>query len=392
MKKTITAGVALVGVVAALTACSPQSSGDPDEVRILFSAPLSGDSAESGQALLNGAELAAEIINEAGGADGRTVVIEAADDEMTTQAANSIASKFAADPKYFALAGFLDTGLAQAASVVANRSELSLVSAFGCGDSLVTDADNVFVMCAAPDANGRVAASFIADQVPGATFASISIDVPQLDFYFNGLQAVTDERHLTWASREVYPPSATDYATVVTNALASSPDAIVSGSLQASAAQVLSQIRRTNPDVLYVDMLGEGWGSTFLDTAGDAAIGAFTQDLGLGFGGDDADRNAILDRYQDEYGALMPAAAQHGYDSIIAIAAAAEAGATRENLEDKLTAIDVDGLTGPISFANGKRADERVISISEITGTTPEDRTVLAQYTVTSDGTISPFE
>ncbi|MDQ2699497.1 MAG: ABC transporter substrate-binding protein, partial [Actinomycetota bacterium] len=73
MKKTLTAGIALAGVVAALAGCSPQSTADADEVRILFSAPLSGDSAESGQALLNGAELAADIINEAGGAGGRTV-------------------------------------------------------------------------------------------------------------------------------------------------------------------------------------------------------------------------------------------------------------------------------------------------------------------------------
>ena len=138
-----------------MTGCSGDSGAASDELLVLFSAPLSGDSAESGRAMLNGAE--------SGGPDhqrgrgiasgenaGKKIRIEAADDEMTTQAANSIASKFVSDEKYFALAGFLDTGLAQAASVVAARSDLSLISSFGCGDSLVSSAKNVFVMCAAP--------------------------------------------------------------------------------------------------------------------------------------------------------------------------------------------------------------------------------------------------
>lgn len=395
MKKHLLA-FALSGAMLGLVGCAPAAT-DTGELRILFSAPLSGDSAESGQSLLNGAQLAADIINEDGGIsgganDGRSITIEAADDEMSTQGANSIASKFVSDPNYFALAGFFDTGLAQAAAVVAGRAELPVVSAFGCGDSLITDADNVFVLCAAPDANGRVAAAFIADTIPGATFASVSIDVPQLDNYFAGLQAVTDERGLTWASREVYPPTATDYATVVTNALSSSPDAIVSGSLQASAAQVLTQIRRVDDDVLYVDMLGEGWGSTFLDTAGEDAIGAYTQDFGLGVDDVDPDRAAVRERYETEYGVVMNTSAQQGYDAITAIAAAAADGATRTDLQEKLTAVSIDGLTGPISFANGMRADQRVISISEVTGTGLTDREVLARYLVSSDGSVDLLE
>lgn len=378
-----------------LTGCAGESAGNSDELLVLFSAPLSGDSAESGRAMLNGAELAASKINAAGGISsganaGKTIRVEPADDEMTTQAANSIASKFVSDESYFALAGFFDTGLAQAASVVAARSGLSLVSAFGCGDSLVTSADNVFVLCAAPDANGQVAAAFVADQIPGAEVATISIDVPQLDFYFAGVQAVADDRGLNWARREVYPPTATDYATTVTNALSGSPDAIISGSLQASAAQILNQVRRTDSDVLYVDMLGEGWSSTFLDIAGENAVGAFTQDFGLGsdITGEQA---SVLEEYKAKFDVSMNTAAQQGYDSILTIVQAAEAGATRATLKETLAKVSVDGLTGPISFKRGMRADERVITISRVTGIGLVDREVLSRYLVSSDGTIEPY-
>lgn len=389
------AASALALAMMTVAGCSAESGGGSDELLVLFSAPLSGDSAESGRAMLNGAELAARDINDAGGIsggvnDGKMIRIEAADDEMASQAANSIASKYVSEEKYFALAGFLDTGLAQAASVVASRNDLSLVSTFGCGDSLTSSADNVFVMCASPESNGRVAAAFVADEIPGAKIATISIDVPQLDFYFNGLDAVAKDRDLDLVKREIYPPTATDYATTVTNALSGSPDAIISGSLQASAAQILNQVRRTDQDVIYVDMLGEGWSSTFLDIAGENAIGAFTQDLGLGLegAGDQADVSAA---YFTEYDTVMNAAAQHGYDSIMAIAEAAKAGATRATLADTLVEVSFDGVTGPISFADGKRADKRVITISEVTGIGPDDRTVLARYIVGSDGSVDSY-
>src|SRR5690606_27282145 len=94
--------IAAVAAVAALSAtlmsCSSDAERDGEgsaEIRVLFSAPLTGDSAESGRAMLDGAELAAEIINEAGGVTGpdgtaRKIVVEGADDEMTSQGANAI--------------------------------------------------------------------------------------------------------------------------------------------------------------------------------------------------------------------------------------------------------------------------------------------------------------
>lgn len=393
---TLVRAAALGAALITLAGCSAGAPENSDgELLVLFSAPLSGDSAESGRAMLNGAELAARTLNDAGGIStgpnsGKTLRIEAADDEMTTQAANSIASKFTSNENYFALAGFLDTGLAQAASMVAARSDLSVVSSFGCGDSLTTGVSNVFVMCASPNANGRVAAAFVADRIPGATLASISIDLPQLDTYFDGVTAVAGDRGLDWVKREIYPPSATDYATTVTNALSGSPQAVISGSLQASSAQILNQVRRLDADVMYVDMLGEGWNSTFLDIAGENAIGAFGQDLGLGHDvpGDQA---AILTAYETEYKTTMSAAAQHGYDTVLALAAAAENGATRASLGEEMKAVSVDGITGPVSFEKGMRADERVITISEITGTGPTDRTVLQRYAVSSDGSITTY-
>ena len=137
-------------------------------------------------------------------------------------------------------------------------------------------------------------------------------------------------------------------------------------------------------------MLGEGWRSTFLDIAGENAIGAYTQDLGLGHDVE-GDQAGVLKAYEAKYDSVMNAAAQHGYDSVLAIAAAAEKGATRATLAKVLKGIAVDGVTGPISFERGMRADERVITISKVTGVGPDDREVLARYIIGSDGSIDSY-
>ena len=53
---------------------------------------------------------------------------------------------------------------------------------------------------------------FAADQ--GAkTAASISIDLPQLDFYYDGFKTAAAGRGLDWVSKQTYPATATDFST-----------------------------------------------------------------------------------------------------------------------------------------------------------------------------------
>ncbi|NLG65795.1 MAG: ABC transporter substrate-binding protein, partial [Actinobacteria bacterium] len=82
------------------------------EIKILVAAPLSGDYAETGKDMAQGAELAAAYINEQGGIKsgpnkGAKVVIERVDDEMSTSAATTIASRYLDDDSYYAFLGFI---------------------------------------------------------------------------------------------------------------------------------------------------------------------------------------------------------------------------------------------------------------------------------------------
>jgi ABC-type branched-subunit amino acid transport system substrate-binding protein len=128
------------------------SGGDVEDIRILVTVPLTGDSAETGEDMVHGAELAAEYLNEQGGVTsgplkGAQFVIESADDEMSTEASTTLASRYVDDDGIWTMTGFLSSGQAQAAALVANRAGLSVFSSFSCADFLTTEADNIVVVC-----------------------------------------------------------------------------------------------------------------------------------------------------------------------------------------------------------------------------------------------------
>ena len=93
----VVASTVLVGLSAlALVGCSSGGSSDP--IRIGVEAPLSGDQSVTGVGMLNGAQIAADELNAAGGVNGRTITIVPIDD--------------AADP---------DTGVAAATAAIWTR-------------------------------------------------------------------------------------------------------------------------------------------------------------------------------------------------------------------------------------------------------------------------------
>ena len=86
---------------ALLLACGPAAA---ETLKIGISAILTGPAAEGGHHRLNGAKLAADAVNKAGGVLGRTVELVVEDDQGTNPGAILAFSKLATDP---AIVGFV---------------------------------------------------------------------------------------------------------------------------------------------------------------------------------------------------------------------------------------------------------------------------------------------
>ena len=401
-KKRAGISAAVLGVSAALvlSACGGGSGGgsggDVKEIRILVSAPLTGDSAETGKDLVDGAKLAAEYLNEKGGVQsgplkGKKFAIESADDQLETEAATTIAAKFAGDDKLFALTGFLSSGQAQAAGVVLQKYKLPAVVSFASADFLTTDADNLVVVSAAVSNFARVAADFTSTDLGAKSVGSIAGDYSFLDSYYKGLDAALKTNGAKNVSKQTYADGTADFATLLTRINKSNPDAVMSGAFQADAGKIVSQMRRTGMKQPFVDFLGEGWGQTFSDAAGSALSSGdvYQMDPANVF----PEKGSLLDqmdaKFKAKYGKSIPTASMHSFDSVLTIAAAIEAGASsKTDLLEYITKAKGDGLLGPISFTKDLTPLERFGTMSKVTGPDPQDRERAASYTMKSDGTV----
>ena len=76
---------------------------------IAVGAPLTGTSAQDGNAIKDGVTLAADIINKKGGINGRQIEIISADDRSDPKEAASVANKFATDKRVLAVVGHFNS-------------------------------------------------------------------------------------------------------------------------------------------------------------------------------------------------------------------------------------------------------------------------------------------
>jgi branched-chain amino acid transport system substrate-binding protein len=391
---------AVAAVVAAisLSACGgseseSSSAGGSKTIKVLVPAPLTGDYAEEGHDVVNGAKMAAAWLNEQGGVKtgpmkGSKFAITAVDDGLSTEAATTIASRFVEDDSFFALDGFIVSGLTAAAGAVTQRANLPVFAGYTCADFLIEKADNIIVNCASLSSFGHAATNFVAS-LGTKRFGTIAVDQSINESYYKGIKAEAKATGMTWAAKETYSPDTTNFAPLITNLRKAKVDAVMVGALQADAGRILSQMRRQGFDVPFVDFEGVGWGETFLKTAGKAAVGAYAIDTGLVFGAAPTGGfyDEMAERYQKEYGKRMPAGSLHAFDSIVAIGKAIEAGATkREDLAKYVTKISGDGLAGPLGYNEELQPKSRTGVITKLTSATKQEREVEAVYDMSPGG------
>jgi branched-chain amino acid transport system substrate-binding protein len=136
------AGLTVLALIALTGACSRAGTDKPKlrgDLPIGVLAPVSGDDAQRGRDLVNGASLAAAEINEHGGVLGRRVTIVAEDDGCTPDAAKQAATRLIAENVVGGVGGVCDDSTRSATEVLAAAGKPFLVSSAD-SDSLVGSA------------------------------------------------------------------------------------------------------------------------------------------------------------------------------------------------------------------------------------------------------------
>jgi branched-chain amino acid transport system substrate-binding protein len=372
-------------------------SGSGQTVKILFSAPLSGDNASYGNPLVKGAEFAATYINNNGGISGgpmkgAKVVIEPIDDQTSTQVATTIAAKYVSDQSYWALAGFITSGQAQAAGTVAARENGLLVWAAYASADFLTDAPphNIVVVGPRLDNVARAAVDYAVKAYGAKKIGVIGDSYSYMDSYYVGLDDTTKALGVTWTKQVINSGNTVDYSPYISNLQNAGVDLILGGLLEPEAGPFVTQLRRAGSQVPFVDMTGAGWGDTYLKAAGQAAIGTVAYDAAPLNPKAGTFAAGIFDKFKAATGNSMQIPSMYGFDTISLIAADIGAGAkNRGDMKNFLFRIAGEGVLGPLALQTDLRSQEKTVTFSKITGTTLTDRTSAACYTLNENLTVT---
>jgi len=345
-------GLLLAALVAASCADEKGSDARSRGIPIGFYGALTGPQATFAQSGRNGARLAVEEINAAGGVLGVRLDLLVEDDHNEPAEAASAVSKLITRDHVVALIGENASSRSLAAAPIAQSYRVPMVSPSSTNVEVTKKGDYIFRVCFTDTAQGRALAAFARKNLRAST-AALLIDARS--DYSVGL-AEAFRRDFTAAGGRVvaelkYSEGDSDFSAQLTSIAPLGPDLLFIPGYYTDAGLVARQARGLG--VKAVLLGADGWDSPKLtEIGGEAMEGAY---LSNHYSVDDPSPavQQFVQAYQKAYGAVPDSIAALSYDATRLVAdAIRRAGSTEgKRIRDALASTaGFVGVTGTISF------------------------------------------
>lgn len=354
MKKALSFILAAVMAVGSLAGCGGAQSAEADTFRIGGTGPTTGGGAMYGKAVMNGAQIAVDEINAAGGINGYQISYKFEDDQADAEKAVN-AYNALKDWGMQVLMGTTTTGACVAVAEKTAEDGMFQITPSSSSTEVIAN-DNVYQVCFTDPNQGKASAQYIA-QNKLATKVAVIYD--SSDIYSSGIQAAFETEAKAQglevvASEAFTADSKTDFSTQLQKAQSAGAELIFLPIYYTEASIILTQADGMGYDV-------KCFGCDGLD--GLLGVENFNTELAEGvmlltpFAADaeDAATQAFVQKYQEAYKEIPIQFAADAYDAIYAIKAAAEAANVTPDmsiedmgaaLSEAMTSITVEGLTG----------------------------------------------
>ena len=263
---------ALFVLVLALVITGAAAAQDP--IRIGLCAPLSGDAAMVGQSLVDGAMLAIDEFNAAGGIDGHLIEVYKEDDEQTPRVAANAVNKLIFEDNVVGIIGPVSSGCVLTGMEVAADGEVPMITPTGSGAS-ITHLGNPWI--ARTQASDILMAGAITRYAVSDLGAKRVAVIFQSDDYGSGggevvKQILKDEFDMEPVAYEQFEPSALDVSAQVLNIKNADPDAIIMIMMYQQGALVARKVRELGMDTPLMG-LGGLTNAKLFELGGDAVVG-----------------------------------------------------------------------------------------------------------------------
>ncbi|MFR3036478.1 ABC transporter substrate-binding protein [Blautia hydrogenotrophica] len=351
----------VLAVLVSMTACGGEtesssdggekaSAGGSDTITIGASLPMTGSVALNGEMILEGIQIAVDECNEAGGIDGKEVVIDAQDDQAEPNQAASVANMMSADEKIVAIIGSLKSSCTLAAAPIYEEAGVVALSPDSSSPEVTNAGEYIFriknsdVVLAQTMAKGAISDGHtkFAILYENNDYGAGVLEQSQIAIEEAGCEIVCTESILTGEQ--------TDFSSIISKIRESGADAILMGVDYNESGLVMKQMKdagldlpRYATDGLFTD--------AFIEVGGEAADGTTVL---TSFITSDQSENVqnFIKKYQEKYDGEMPSIFQaEGYDcGKIVIEAIENAGTDRKAIRDYMATMSYQGVTGDCTF------------------------------------------
>jgi branched-chain amino acid transport system substrate-binding protein len=361
------APVAIAAVVA-LAACGkkeepakaePAKAAAPaaapaEVIKIGHVAPLTGGIAHLGKDNENGAKLAADEINEAGGLKigDKTYKLEiVAEDDKADPKEGTLAAQKIVDSGAIAVVGHLNSGTTIPASKIYADASMAQISPSATNPKYTEQGfKTAFRVVANDNQQGAVLANFAATEMKAKTVAIIDDRTAYGQGLADVFEKVAKEKGLKVTTREFTNDKATDFNAILTKVRAGKPDIIMYGGMDATAGPMAKQIKQLG--IKAPLLAGDGVCSPeFIKLAGDAA-----DILSCSMAGEAVEKlpkgEEFKAKFKQKFGTDVQIYSPYSYDAVYIIADAIKrAGSVdRAAVAAAVPATNLTGLTGQITF------------------------------------------
>lgn len=356
-KRVLSLGLVSTMSIALLAGCGTKSTGNEGDDTNTFVigglGPLTGEAASYGISVKQGAEVAIEEINNAGGVKvgdkTYTLKLDFADDEASGETALSAYNSLM-DSGIDALLGTVTSGAGLAIAAQTNEDGIFQITPSGSAKEL-TDFPNQFRLCFTDPLQGETMAKFAVSELG---YKKIAILYNNSDEYSKGVMEafVTETGKLGGeiVANEAFANKAVDFTTQLTKIKNTDAEVIFVPAYYQDAAYITTQAAELGMELPYLG--SDGWDGVIANVV-DTAVLENAIFLSPFFSSDDSELvKTFVKTYEDKYKSTPDQFAADGYDTVFVMKAALEKAGSTDSaaLIKAMTEISVTGVTGDLTF------------------------------------------
>ncbi|HEV3216072.1 MAG TPA: ABC transporter substrate-binding protein [Vicinamibacterales bacterium] len=367
-RMTILAGIVLLAAGAGCerksTAGAQSSTGD---ILVGLYGSLTGDGASFGISSREGAELAVDEINKAGGLlGGRRIKLLVEDDQSKPEEASSAVTKLITQDKVVGVIGEVASRRSLAAGPVCQKYDVPMVSPASTNERVTEIGDYIFRVCFIDPFQGEVLAKFAYNGLKARKVAVLK-DIQQ-DYSVGLTESIV--RHFGLLGGQVLDPVSyssgdADFKAILTQVRSEQPDAIFATGYYPEAAIIVRQARELGMKMPILG--GDGWVGDALKNGREALDNCYISNHYSGDNPDPVVQNFVK-TYRAKFSHEPDSIAALGYDAAKVLGDAITRASSTDGpkVRDALARTDVAGVTGRLKM-NAKRNVDKPAVIQEVT-------------------------